>query len=379
MKVIQTVPYIGDESSGPSYSVPGLCAGLMQNGVSVELHFLGPKPRRKFDFPVSVYPRHKFPHPRLGRSPEMLEGLIAACQTADIIHNNSLWMYPNVYPALAARRSQGRCKLVMAPRGTLAEWAMKHHRMQKRLFGLYAQDAALKATDMFHATCQKEYEEIRAAGYKQPVAIVPIGMTLPNVSHESCPRDRYMRRVVFFGRLHRVKAVDNLIRAWGRCARPGWELVIAGPDCGSRAELETIVQDENVPRVSFVGEINGEEKYRFLADADIYVLPSHTENFGITVAEALACGTPVIASQGTPWSGIEAVRAGKWVAVGAEPLAQALAALMALDDASRQKMGDCGRTWIQRDFSWNGVGAKMKAAYEWLLKGGQCPEYVKRD
>ena len=133
--------------------------------------------------------------------------------------------------------------------------------------------------------------------------------------------------------------------------------------------------------MSFVGEINGHAKYEFLAGADIYVLPSDTENFGITVAESLASGTPVIASQGTPWQGLERERCGRWVSIGVEPLAAALDEMMAMSDEERAAMGVRGREWIRRDFSWKGIGVHMKAAYEWLLAPNKVerPEWVRVD
>lgn len=169
----------------------------------------------------------------------------------------------------------------------------------------------LRRADMFHATSEKEYEEIRAIGYKQPVAIVPIGMDIPKTMLKVEGRrlnggGARLHRVAFFGRLHKVKAVDRLIQAWELLTKGedrgshDWELAIAGPDNGIRSALEAYIADHKVPRVRFVGEINGSGKYNFLSAADVYVLPSHTENFGVTVVEALACGTPVIVSKGTP-------------------------------------------------------------------------------
>ncbi len=391
MKIIQVVPSISDESSGPSYSVPSLCEGLSKNGCDVELHILDKMSKRnvKTSYSLSTYARSFFPHSRLGRSPDMLQGLTIAARTADIIHNNSFWMFPNVYSYSALRRSENRnCKLVNAPRGTLAEWSLKHHRFQKKLFGWFCgQYSAMAATNMWHATSEKEYEEIRALGYKQPVAIVPIGMDLPDASFYNVVVQRHksagnrFRKIVFFGRLHKVKAVDNLVLAWSNiCAEHlacRWELVIAGPDDGIRKDLEALIADRKIPGVSFVGEIEGNAKYEFLTSADIYVLPSLTENFGVTVAEALACGTPVIASQGTPWRRLEYEKAGRWVPIGVEPLTTALREMITMSDDERNKMGEHGRRWIARDFSWKGIGAKMKLAYEWLLGYTDRPDWVR--
>lgn len=375
MKVIVTVSGIGMEAAGPSYSVPGLCRGLKAVGVDVCLHARMRDEARDFPFDHIAYPYLRsrcLP----GANPLMQDELRKACRDADILHSNGLWNMPSVYPGWAVKNT--KCKLVVAPRGTLAPWALRKGWLKKKIFGWLFQNQVLRRADMFHATSEKEYEEIRAQGYRQPVAIVPIGMDLPDISSKlrvkSCELGQRLKRVVFFGRLHKVKGVDRLLLAWGMVAQEGWELVIAGPDRGMLEELKGIVAARKLPRVSFVGEINGPAKYAFLAGGDVYVLPSDTENFGVTVAEALASGTPVIASQGTPWQGLERERCGRWVPIGVEPLAAALAELMAMSDEERAAMGARGRAWIARDFSWKGIGAQMKAAYEWLL----APEKVKK-
>ena len=387
MKVVQVVPSVVVESSGPSYSVPALCQGLVSAGCDVSLHVLDDIPSHVAHAPyqATTYPRHKSIPRNLGRSPEMLSGLMDVARKADILHGNGLWMMPNVYPAWVVRRLRRRnlnprLKLVTSPRGALAPWSLAKGKWKKRIFGALFQYPALRQTDMFHATSEKEYEEIRAQGYRQPVAIVPIGMDVPEFEPRNTLNTRkdgeQRKRVVFFGRLHKVKGVDRLVRAWKLVAREGWELVIAGPDCGMLEELKQIVAEKKLPRVSFVGEINGHAKYEFLASGDIYVLPSDTENFGVTVAEALASGTPVVASQGTPWQGLERERCGRWVPIGVETLVEALKEMMSMSDEERAAMGTRGREWIRRDFSWKGIGAKMKAAYEWLLGSAACPPCV---
>ncbi len=378
MRIIQVVPSIALESSGPAYSVPGLCRALSLCGVDVTMTTLGPVPEWlcQESFDVKAYHRRKFPHPSLGRSPEMLKGLKDACRSAEIIHNNSLWMMPNIY---AAQAKQGtRCKLVTAPRGTLAAWSLKRSRLKKKMIGWYGQFSALRGADMFHATCQKEYEEIRGLGFRQPVAIVPIGMDIPAVEHGKASG---LRHVLFFGRLHEVKAVDRLILAWGKVADkfPDWDLQIAGPDAGDEQRLKRIVRENNIPRVSFIGEVCGQEKYRLLANVDLYVLPSKTENFAVTVAEALASGTPVIASNGTPWSGLDKHKCGWWGFKDENSLAALLHEVLAMDRDALREIGQNGARWIKQDFSWPAIGRQMMSAYEWLLKAGPRPGCVVED
>lgn len=382
LSVIQVVPGIGTEASGPSYSVPGLCRGLSLNAVDVALFVSGKVSGIIDGCRIHAFKSHVIPIVNRGVSHAFYRELFKEALDTQVIHSNGLWSMYNVYPGVVINRCRRRHrelpKFVVSPRGTLAAWSLANGRLMKKVFGALFQYPAIRNADMFHATSRKEYEEIRAQGYRQPVAIVPIGMDLPEVELRNA-RKSNGRKVLFFGRLHKVKGVDRLLLAWEKVAKDGWELVIAGPDCGMLEELKGIVAKKRLPRVSFVGEINGPAKYEFLAGGDVYVLPSDTENFGVTVAEALASGTPVIASQGTPWQGLERERCGRWVPIGVEPLAVALKEMMAMSDEQRAAMGARGRAWIQRDFSWNGIGAKMKAAYEWLLVKNARPEWVVLD
>ena len=390
MNVVQIVPGVIAQASGPAYSVPGIVRGLCMSGVNAIVYALGDYPPWDMGFPLKMFPRTAIEKQLipLGICKSFYEGIITALQETDIVHTNGLWMLPTVYPSWAIRKIRrygGDCrtKLVISPRGALAPWALRKGWLKKKIFGWMFQNRVLRTADMFHATSEKEYNEIRAQGYRQPVAIVPIGMDLPAVSFNAEAQRRrdagLLRRILFFGRLHKVKGVDRLLLAWEKVAKDGWELVIAGPDRGMLKELKGIVVERKLPRVSFVGEINGPAKYEFLAGGDVCVLPSDTENFGVTVAEALASGTPVIASQGTPWQGLERERCGRWVPLGVEPLAAALNELMVISDEARVARGARGREWIRREFSWKGIGAKMKTAYEWLLDSEKVerPEWVR--
>lgn len=353
MNAVQVIPSVSAESSGPSYYMARMKQVLEGSGVNVELCTLDNFPSRW----------NRLCH--LGVSSAMYRRLRHVAAYVDIIHNNSLWMMPNVYPYWAAKGK--KVKVVTSPHGTMSKWALKHGWLKKKIFGCI-QYPALKRTDMFHATCEKEYDEIRALGYKQPIAIIPIGVTVPDVVKPDEHERGGLRKLAFFGRLHKVKAVDNLIKAWGLVADKfkDWELVIAGPDCGFRSTLDAIIVEGKIPRVRFAGEINGQGKYNFLADADLCVLPSHTENFGVTVAEALACGTPVVASQGTPWKGLVENGCGWWIPIGVEPLARQLQETLAMDRAALLAKGERGREWMKRDFDWKAIGRKMRIAYEWL-------------
>ena len=374
MRILQVVPGIADESAGPSYSVLRMTRALQEVGANVQLHFLAPIPASSQGLDVHAYPKKHFPLSALGRSPAMLKNLCSACQDAEICHDNSLWMLPNIYPGKAVIGT--RCKLVISPRGALATWALKRNRWKKWLAGTFlGQYATLNRADMFHATSQKEYEEIREAGYRQPVAIVPIGIDI----HEVLRIKSQRRKLLFLGRLHPVKAIDRLLNAWAQIADefPDWDFQIVGPDCGLGKVLHSMTINQNIPRVEFLKEQKGEAKFQFYAAADLYVLPSFTENFGITVAEALSSGTPVMVSKTTPWNGVLSHNCG-WVTDNTmEALTETLRTALARSREDLDKLGANGKEWMLKDFSWNEIARKMIRTYEWLINGGNCPDWVK--
>lgn len=375
MKVLQIVPDIKKEASGPSYSVPALCYGLAQNGCDLTLHLLEPLPNKRFAFPIVTYPWHDFPTKRLGRSPEMLWALKAECKTADVIHNHSFWMMPNIYPAWASRGT--KCKLVNQPRGTLSAWALENSKWRKRIIGWYGQYAAMRATDMWVATSEEEYADIRQLGYRQPVVVLPNGIDLPQM--EACGKTP-RRRMFFLSRIHPKKNLEMLIRCWAQLEGrfPDWDLSIVGPDKDNpyADEIKELVRKLGCRRVAFEGELNGEAKYQFMAESECEVLPTHSENFGMVVAESLACGTPVICSRGAPWAGLVDNKCGWWVPNEEAAFGMAMWEAMSKSREDLAKMGEDGKDWMKRDFDWCSIGAKMKMAYEWLLGSVNKPEWV---
>ena len=118
----------------------------------------------------------------------------------------------------------------------------------------------------------------------------------------------------------------------------------------------------------FAGPVEGEAKASLLARAKTVVLPSKSENFGNAVAEALAHGTPVVATRGTPWSELGPRRCGWWVDADEESLASAIRQALVLDEHESTEMGNRGRAWMAASFSWDSVAQKMATFYEQVLR-----------
>lgn len=186
---------------------------------------------------------------------------------------------------------------------------------------------------------------------------------------------------MFLSRIHPKKGIEMLIEAWLRLdprIKTGWQIEIAGN--GDPIYIETLQRtiDEKGLRkeIQIIGPQFGEDKLATYQCADLFVLPTYSENFGIVVAEALACGIPVITTKGTPWEALNTRNAGWWIDIGAEPLVKALKQAMKLSEQELQQMGQNGRKLVEENYSIESVASKMVRLYDWILKGGEKPEFV---
>lgn len=379
MNIHHIVSHIHNEASGPSHTVPALCDALARLGESVTLHVLENPSASFYEFNIKNY--HQIPILKpLGISPEMHRGLIIAARQAHIFHNHGLWMMPNIYPGKILNNNSS-CKFLLSPRGMLSPYAWNRSKLKKRLVWLLGQNATMQRVDCFHATAEEELIDIRRLGFRQPVAIIPNGVIVPELNYKAYIPKR-KRKLLFLARIHPQKGIDFLLRAWKvvQDSYYDWELIIAGPDnVGYLREMKKMAIELGLSRIEFPGPVYGAAKSQQFFSADIYVLPTRSENFGISVAEALAHGTPAIVTKGAPWAGLEEKRCGWWINIGEAPLAECLREAMSKTDNELSAMGERGRAWMKRDFSWKRVGEMMHKTYLWLLGGGQQPEWVRID
>ncbi|TRD11405.1 glycosyltransferase [Erythrobacter insulae] len=205
---------------------------------------------------------------------------------------------------------------IVTPHEMLAPWAWRNSYWKKLLFGLFVEHANLRSATALRATAEMEAVHFRKAGFRAPIAVVPNSVAIPELAPR--PAATQLRRVIIVSRFHPSKGIAYLLKSWARLEKkyPGWELAIAGIDeNGQEAQLNSLAADMRLERVSFVGEVYGEAKERFYGSGDLLVLPTHAENFGLVVAEALAQEVPVITTRNAPWEGLERNRCGWWIPI----------------------------------------------------------------
>ena len=292
---------------------------------------------------------------RFGYAPGMEKAIHAL--RPDLVHLHGLWMHPG-RSVLKWDIATGQPYLV-SPHGMLSNIALSYGRLKKKAVSWWFQDDVFRHAAGFHATSAGEQAEIARYGLACRACVVPNGIAEPGLPVRPAARPR---TILSLGRIHRVKGLAHLILAWKLLEDdfPEWSVLIAGPDEGGEvARLSALIGETGVRRLAITGPVLGAEKMSLMAGAGMFVLPSLSENFAMTVAESLILGVPVISSQGAPWSGLETEACGHWVPIGAQPLADALRRMMDRSDEERSAMGERGRQWMLRDFGWASVAGRM--------------------
>ncbi|MBN2161937.1 MAG: glycosyltransferase [Pontiellaceae bacterium] len=365
-------------AGGLFYAVSALCRTLQDNGV--ELSVFGRKDSCSDTdsatwgaVPLCSYPAHT----ALGISFQ-LQQLLADAR-GDLVHQHGIWLYDQ----WAALRWQTKTAkpVVISPHGMLDPWALNSSAWKKRAVErLFARKSLHQAT-CIHALCRSEAESIRAYGLTNPIAIIPNGVELPVLSPQKSTKENNKKTLLFLGRIHPKKGLQQLIEAWGAengAWRENWSLTIAGwDDGGYEPALRSLVDSVGVSgSVQFAGPRFGEEKAELLRSADAFVLPSFSEGLPMSVLEAWAYGLPVLmtgfCNLPEGFSNKAAIR----ITPDVDSVISGLGQLAGMDADALKSMGANGRALVESTFTWQKVAGEMKQVYEWCATGGSAPACV---
>jgi len=387
LKILVVTSGINPKSGGPTRSCKGMCRALSQADVDVTLLVLGG--RHPFENPCGVKVCYAVDAAKCqGEGEQWNEELF------DLVHLQGLWN-PKLH-AVVKQCRRANVPYVISPRGMLDPWALSVKKWKKCLALLFYQRSDLKHAAAFHATAELEARNIRAQGLTQPIIIAPNGVDVPVKLEEKVRDEGGRRTAIFLGRLHPGKGLLALAEAWAKVKPRGWTMRIVGPDtCGHKAEVLKKLDALGIPHCEvsartkeelhksllptfstsanspweFVPMVSDKNKWLEYVAADVLIHPSVSENFGITIAEGLAAGLPVICTKGTPWKEIETHRCGWSVDVEGVPLVRALAEATASSDIDLMAMGERGRALIMSNYSWSAIVERLILGYKQLLEG----------
>jgi len=279
----------------------------------------------------------------------------------DIIHLHGVWL-PLLTMAARVANKRG-IPYIISPHGCYEPWALNQKRLKKAIALMTYQGMVNRAATMFFATAEQEVESIRRLNIFQPIVMIPngvdIGVPPVRIQHNG------KRIILFLSRIHPKKGLLDLVEAWAKVRDPNWRIVIAGPDeNGHQSEVQAAIAVHGlVSDFEFIGLVDGAKKSACFANAELFVLPTYSENFGIAVAEALANELPVITTTGAPWKDLDDYRCGWWVSPGVAGISEALKTAMRTDPAELRLMGEKGRQLVSEKYSWDKIGRDALRAY----------------
>jgi len=229
------------------------------------------------------------------------------------------------------------------------------------------------------ACSEQEAHGLRLVGLRNSIVVIPNGVSELYLSAKASGDEFRARHgldvltpvVLFLSRLHPKKGLDVLAASFAKVAArlPNARLVIAGrPAPGYLADVKKTICAQGIDkRALLVGDLCGEEKISAYRAADVFVLPSRSENFGIAVVEAMACGTPVVVSRETPWSEVERYGAGRWAKLDSGEFAQHIIEILE-DGQLRRAMGQNGRALVREKYTWDRIAPRVLALYEDVVR-----------
>jgi len=303
----------------------------------------------------------------------------------NIIHLHGIWMY-NQYISLRLQR-KNNFPVIISPHGMLDPWALNVSKWKKYIVGKIFVNSSLQSAKCIHALCQSELESIRKYGLTNPVAIIPNGIEIPiNKIKRDPPWMIYPNKkiLLYIGRIHPKKGLKDLIEALNIISenRPevlvNWNVKIVGwSQLNHEIELKKLVQKYNLGKtIEFPGPLFCDQKEAALQNSDAFILPSYSEGLPMSILEAWAYGVPVL--QTIHCNIPEGFENNAAIKIDNNPnkLASQLIDFMSLSESEINKIGKNGYKLVNDKYTWMHVTNQMLQLYNWVLKGGEKPEFV---
>lgn len=356
MKILHITSSIDKSTGGPARSVPQTCIELAKLGIRIELCTSWSGDMVAIEESSCLKVNYK------SIWKLFLYGSRLSAKDIDLIHLQHVWT-PYIQ-VMAFWAYQKKIPYVITPRGMLEPWIMAQNPWKKKLgLFLYQREAITRAVYL-HATAQMEADNIKAMGFLNPIAIIPNGIDLSEVKKVKAHYGT--KKMVFLSRIHPKKGIELLLEAWRMIDTQDWSLEIAGN--GEESYVTSLsASAQDLHNVTFVGPKYGEAKWDYLRSADVMVLPTYSENFGIAVAESLAVGVPVITTHGAPWEDLENNSCGWWIDCSATHLESTLINAINMPIDQLKVMGLNGRKLIEKKYDIKAVASKMAELYKQIV------------
>lgn len=295
----------------------------------------------------------------------------------DVFHINSCWQPLCSLSAFWAKRLKeedceyGNMKLVYSPHGMLEPYAIARHYWTKKMPAIFLyQKKGLSVCDLIHSTANTEKENLLKLGWNKNIHVVANCVQIDEIEMKTSWHRT--KNILFLSRVHPKKGVNFLIEAVGLLKEEmkDYTITIAGPGEASYINyLKNLARKKGVSGLfEFIGPVFGSGKWPLYRKADLFVLPTISENFGIVVPESLASGTPVISTNGAPWEELSELNCGWCTEVGTMPIWGALKEFLACSETELEQMGKNGRKLVEEKYASTSVAKQFVDMYKFIMK-----------
>lgn len=377
LEIIHCISSIDVSYGGPARSMPSICIALKKVGIKCKVITKeSPNPNSQKlienDIPITFKKNGSF-----FSSINFLENVKSL---NGVVHIQNIWD-PSLHK-VAEVCKRNNIPYLISPRGMLEPWALQQKKLKKKIALWLYQSSDMQNATCIHATAESEMRHIRDLGIMTPIAVIPNGIDVSSYPLKDYTFKQEKKRLLFLSRIHPKKGIDILLEAWNLIPsdlKADWELVIAGEGDSSYSidDLNNLIKERySSLKVSVVGPQYGRDKISCYHSANIFVLPTYSENFGMVIAEAMCCGVPVITTKGTPWKELEEKRMGWYIDLSVDNLKSAIESAIGKSNSELEDMGRRSRDHILENYSIDAVASKYKDLYRWIKGEIEKPKFV---
>jgi glycosyltransferase involved in cell wall biosynthesis len=386
MKVLHCVPSVGLIYGGPSVSVLDLANSLGSLGLEVDIVTTNLNGSSILDVPlftwleeknyrIQYFPALYFKDYKISFS--LAFWLYKNIHSYDVINSHAIFSLSNIPCYLFSFLNQKIS--VIHPHGMLDGWALNYKSWKKSPYYTLIEKPALKSAQAIRVLTSSEDQNIKSLAIETPTYLIPNGLDPqifinrinPAIFYEKFPQTRDKHLVLFLGRIDPKKGLDLLAPAFAKVNQefPNTHLVIAGPDnVGYLPTVKKIFKNlECLDAVTFTGMLTGDMKYAALSVASIYIAPSYSEGFSMSILEGMASGLPCIFTTACNFPEAKEAQVAKVVEVNQEEITEALLWCLSNEEAAKE-MGQKARQFILENYTWDKIAVKLVEVYRSIIE-----------
>lgn len=392
MRVLHVIPSVASVRGGPSKAVMAMVKALRVSGVDAEIvttndngpDLLDVPLGRRIDYPLTgleentSVPIWFFPrfNPSISAVKEfafsaaLTTWLWKNIRNYDLLHVHAIFSYTST-AAMTIARLRG-VPYILRPLGQLCEWSLQQSAYKKQIYLKLIEQSNINNSVGLHVTSVQEQQEVSWLGLVAPSFVLPHGLDVSSPIPDARIKLRQLLNlpadepiILFLSRLHLKKGLDYLIPALSKLTHHRFTFVLAGS--GSKeyeAQIKSLlVSNDILNRTYLAGFVGGEKKDLFLQGSDLFVLTSYSENFGVSVLEAMASSLPVLVTPGVALASVVAEHQ-----VGYIPELDVLEITNAIKHClthpqTARDMGNRARELVLQKYTWNGIANNLSHTY----------------